>query len=384
VTDSATADGHAQNALATVSELDPDLALSSAESDDSGTPESPAYPAISALESELGYPVVVYRATAASMEQIDIGPMHRLLEQSGKQQQLGLILQSSGGDPDAAHILASTLHEYTDHLHIFVPTWAYSAATLLALSADTLWMGPSSELSPIDPQVALDPGLVIPSPRPMENVTGGRPVFMPAHIIRDFLELSGVTHSKGKSPVDTQRLRHLIEPLLNPWVLGWYERTDKVSRFYAKEALLTYLLKNESDADALADKIISTLLDEYASHEAGILRGPARRMGIPVSDIPDSAWKHFQALGEIYDSLPSGVTRLIETKDGFEARTREARECGGCKESTEVRPGFVFCPKCGTPFERQCLKCGGAMNPDWDYCARCGTSADAASADKDS
>ncbi|MHB1468467.1 MAG: zinc ribbon domain-containing protein [Solirubrobacteraceae bacterium] len=341
-----------------------------------GEEPSPAAPTLEALEQELGFRLIVYWAQPrASMAQSDAAPMHTLLEQMGHQEQLGLVLGSSGGDSDAAHVLSSALHEYTDHLHIYIPKGAYSAATLLALSANTLWMGPSSEMSPIDPQVAIDRRFLVPSPDSDERAGDEEPVYVAAHAIRDFLELSGVTPSTNRPPADTKRLRDLLEPLLNPWILGWYEHADKASRFYAKEALTKYLLAGNDDAVARADTIIATLLDEYASHEAGILRGPARSMGIPVQDAPVTVWSKLKNLAEIYGALPPIISVLIETTEGHEARTVAMRTCEHCGGETLGRSDFHFCPMCGAAFDPRCTHCGGVMIPQWRYCGRCGTAA---------
>ena len=339
---------------------------------------SPGAAIIRKLEAATGTRVVVYHGRG-SMSQVDTDPLYRLLDAIGHQPRLALVIRSPGGDPDAAHLLSGMLHQFTDHLDVFVsPEGAYSAATLLALSADTLWMGPSSELSPIDPQVAVDPRLLIPTVDPQSPVLRENTIYVPAHVIRDFLELSGVTPVPARGgrghAVDTSRLKMLLEPLLNPWILGWYERTDKVSRYYAKQSLEDYLLRGVDDAEGRANRIVATLMDDYASHEAGILRGPARKMGIPVSDCPEDAWTALEEMTDLYGRLPRNIVRLLETADGFEARTRATRTCGSCSNDSEASPDYDYCPSCGVAFERQCVRCKGALDSNWSFCARCGTS----------
>ena len=336
--------------------------------------ESPAAPIVRDLERAIGCPVVVYYGRG-TMHQVDADPLYRLLAAMGTPERLALVIHSPGGDPDAAHLLSEMLHQFTEHLDVFVPAdGAYSAATLLALSADSLWMGPSSELSPIDPQVAVDPRLLIPTLDPQSPILRDDIIHVPAHVIRDFLELSGVTPPRGGrvSNVDTDRLKQLLSPLLNPWILGWYERADKVSRYYAKLALETYLLRGEDDAQGQADRIVTTLMDDYASHEAGILRSPARKMGIPVKDCPSDAWDKLEELMGIYSLLPRNVVRLLETANGYELRTRARRTCAACGEASEANADFKFCPSCGNAFERHCGSCQGVVEADWAFCARCG------------
>jgi hypothetical protein len=335
---------------------------------------TPATPLITALEEALQMRVIVYFGVG-SMSPSDATPLHKLLEAMGAQTRAALVVQSPGGDPDAAHFLASILHEYILELHVHIPTYAASAATLLALNADKLWMGPVSELSPIDPQVPIDPRIVIPSLDPSATLPAdGDRLFIPAHVIRDFLELAGVTGTRSRrQQVDTERLRLLIEPPLNPWILGMYERFDKVSRVYAREALTTYLLKDDPDREQKTERIVETLCDYYASHDAYILRGPARRMGLPVRDCAPKAWEIMRSLVEIYDTLPAQVIRVIETLDGFETRTTARRTCPMCSEISEVRDGHIFCPACGQPFQAQCDKCSEPRQEGWKHCPRCGS-----------
>ncbi len=70
---------------------------------------------------------------------------------------LHLMLRSPGGDPEAAIRLIRMCHGASSKFQIVVPEQAKSAATIMALGADEIFMGPTSDLGPIDPQV-LVPG----------------------------------------------------------------------------------------------------------------------------------------------------------------------------------------------------------------------------------
>jgi Double zinc ribbon/Serine dehydrogenase proteinase len=342
--------------------------------------EYPAPRLIEELEEQLGCRVVVYFGSVSEMGHGDIRPLYDLLKAIGPQKRVAVVIQSRGGNPDAAHMLLTLAHDYAEHLDVYVPTYAASAATLFALGADTLWMGPSSELSPIDPQVPVDPRLLIPTADPDGSAyMPGKPVHIPAHIIRDFLELTGVMESPYPRPkVDASRLESVMRPL-NPWILGWYERADKVSRLYAKAALSGHLLRahepNEKKRGQLADNIITMLLDGYASHEAGILRGEVRAIGIPVSDVSEEIWTTLEKLTDEYDEilLTRNVGRILETTDGFNARAaRPTRTCVDCGQRNEVDEGFRFCTACGKVLYRECIRCDQELDDTWRHCPRCG------------
>lgn len=67
---------------------------------------------------------------------------------------LVVLLESSGGDINAAYNISQLLRRYgKERLEIVIPRWAKSAATLLACSGDVIKMTPVSELGPVDPQI---------------------------------------------------------------------------------------------------------------------------------------------------------------------------------------------------------------------------------------
>jgi hypothetical protein len=353
----------------------------------------PGAEVIQAVENAVGCRVIVYHSTSASLETWDLRPLHSLLEAMGKQNRAALIIQSPGGSADAAHALSSLLNDYIRELHIYVVSYAASAATILALAANKLWMGPGSELSPVDPQVPIDPRMLVPtaaSKQTEEATPAGEPIHIPAHVIRDFLELTGVMDAADgaypRQKIHPERLEGLFEPL-NPWILGWYERADKVSRLYTRDALVNHLLHvqrsdlSPAERGKLADEITHSLLDHYASHETGIQRTEARRIGIPVTDCPPHVWAKLQQQRDWYDEViqRQNVGRILETRDGVHVvPARPERECPHCQEVHEVQgfiKGFKYCPSCGSAFERQCKQCGRSLRPGWGFCPECGAAA---------
>lgn len=322
--------------------------------------------------------LVYFGAPSYQIERGDVGPLYRLLQEMGPQDKAAVVIQSSGGDADTAHRLVALLREYIHDLHVYVPSYAASAATLFCLGADSLWMGPISELSPIDPQVPVDIRLLIPTAdeTQLDVSPSDATVPMPAHVIRDFLELTGVieTDTPNRPRVDASRLDSLLKPL-NPWILGWYERATKVSRLYATEALKKGLLRNASDAPSVARTVVHRLLDEHASHNASIVRAEARDLGIPVQDCPSDIWEELDKLSQYYDEvLQGGIVRIIETLEGFHAiPLRRQRPCPSCSELFEEDASFHYCPHCGTQFGKSCVQCGRPHLEDgWRFCPRCG------------
>ena len=67
------------------------------------------------------------------------------------EEELDLFLHSPGGDGEAAEQICAYLRTQFKHVRAVVPTYAMSAATMMALSADEVLMGAHSQLGPDRP-----------------------------------------------------------------------------------------------------------------------------------------------------------------------------------------------------------------------------------------
>jgi hypothetical protein len=318
-----------------------------------------------------------YFSTGESMEEQDVDALFEGLGAIGKVDRLAFIIETPGGDPDAAHLMSRALHAHTKHLDVLVLSRAASAGTLFAIGADTLWMGASSLLGPIDPQVPVDRRLIIPSARPGDDWPGY--MHFPAHAVRDFLEFAGVvapeTREERRPVVDLDRLDKVMSFQLNPMLIGNYERADKVSKVYARQALSEHLLRGVTNDDLRArraERIIHALLDRYASHSAGILRNDARALDIPVEDTPPDVWDAMRALREFYLRAMQNqkLARIMETTTWADAgEDRDYILCNACKETVSIMP---YCSNCGTEIFRHCPECQYPARDDWKFCGMCG------------
>jgi membrane-bound ClpP family serine protease len=158
--------------------------------------------AIGDIENALGNePVVIYIADR-SIGPWDVLPMFTQLSNkfsnTGKVNNLNLILDSGGGFPDDAYKIADIIHEFCDTLTVIVPLKAKSAATLLSLAGKKILMGPISELGPCDPMIGVDESLLTPSGIPVRPIgdeeirTKKKTKQMNALALRDFLEAAGI------------------------------------------------------------------------------------------------------------------------------------------------------------------------------------------------
>ena len=284
--------------------------------------EQSAGAAIKEIEDLVGHRVFAY-VGRRSLGPWDIEPFYRVLSKIGRQDELSVIVESSGGYPDDAFKLATVLHEFGDRITFIVPSYANSAATLLCLSGNKILMGPVSELGPTNPMMNVDQRLITPtvlepagSPErrePTEPATSR----MAAHALRDFLIAAGVLTSEGD--YDPEKLSvYMTQGILNPFLLGDFERSVKIALQYAQNLLRTNMFDGD---DQQASRAAKALCEGYYDHSYPIGRKEAREdIGLKVEDMPDDLWDKASRLVSAYRRMMSDqkIARVIETSDAFE------------------------------------------------------------------
>jgi ClpP class serine protease len=105
--------------------------------------------------SFLGFPIARY---------IDIEDSERLLraiQLTDPQRPIDLVLHTPGGLVLAASQIAHALQRHKARVTVFVPHYAMSGGTLIALAADEIVMGENAVLGPVDPQLGSSPAASI-------------------------------------------------------------------------------------------------------------------------------------------------------------------------------------------------------------------------------
>jgi ClpP class serine protease len=77
----------------------------------------------------------------------------RVIEMTGEKTPISLVLHTPGGLVLAATQIAAALANHPGDVTVYVPHYAMSGGTLVALAADRIVMSPSAVLGPIDPQL---------------------------------------------------------------------------------------------------------------------------------------------------------------------------------------------------------------------------------------
>lgn len=188
-----------------------------------------------------------------------------------RERELDLILHSPGGSAEAAESLVEYLRQRFDHVRVFVPVAAMSAATMMALAADELIMGQHSQLGPIDPQ------FIIATPE------GARSAPAKA-ILNQFERAKRECSSPANLPAWMPILRTYAPGLLSQCVDSQQLATDMVAGW-----LRRYMLSEETDPEVKSRKIADWFADyeTFSSHGRRVGRDQVRQIGVKVLDLED-------------------------------------------------------------------------------------------------
>ena len=105
--------------------------------------------------SLLGFPIVRYIDIQDSEEVL------RAIRLTPPDLPIDVILHTPGGLVLAAEQIASALGDHPGRVTVFVPHYAMSGGTLIALAADEIVMDPHAVLGPVDPQLGQHPAVSV-------------------------------------------------------------------------------------------------------------------------------------------------------------------------------------------------------------------------------
>lgn len=235
------------------------------------------------IEKERGSSVIVY-ISRNLLNSNEVTNFYQLFAgNNSKFKKLDLILHSNGGIADDAFKMCRLSRQHADEFNVLVPYRAKSAATLLALGADELVMGPAGEIGPIDPMIFV-------------TLQDGSKHLVPAHSIKDGLDFF---EGRIKSEPKTALIYSQLLENLDLTVVGAYQRAIESSKQYAETLLTGGLLKGKPK-DKI-EKVAKELAEKYKSHGFVIDRDIARQeYELNVTDASDATWEN---MWQIYNMI---------------------------------------------------------------------------------
>jgi hypothetical protein len=96
-------------------------------------------------------------APLLSLTHEDVNGLMSVVHGMDRTRPLALMLHTPGGSPEAAESIVDYIRSLFQGFQTIVPTFAFSAGTMVALGSDRIIMGRQSQLGPIDPQFVMGP-----------------------------------------------------------------------------------------------------------------------------------------------------------------------------------------------------------------------------------
>ena len=181
---------------------------------------------------------------------------------------LDLLISSFGGDPMTAWRIMSLIRQRVRSVSVLIPQSAYSAATLLALGADSIVMHPNGHLGPVDMQVSIS------------SAFGGRRNFS-TEVIIAFLDFV----RESLKITDQEHIRALFDSVckeIGPLGIGFSVRSAKLSVDLGERLLALHMKDDDSRSKLRA--LVENMSRQFQSHSYPINRTEAIDIGLKISN----------------------------------------------------------------------------------------------------
>lgn len=221
----------------------------------------------------------------------NITPLEDTLFDANPDEDLHLMLDTLGGDGETALRLIRQTQSRCRKLTVIVPDQAKSAGTLLALGAHHVYMGPTSDLGPIDPQLRL----------PDNSIVAARAIIDAVEEAERRIQENPATYPLHASLLES------VTALIVQQARDELDRTDDLLR----AALACPSTRSNADIENLFGRLHEPLV-KTKSHGAVISAKEAQDFGIPVEEA-DSASPRWQAVWRLWTKYVAlNATRVYE------------------------------------------------------------------------
>ena len=242
------------------------------------------------IQSKLGGKVISYWNNArGAVCHNDVVALWELLDNVGSHDTIYLFIKSDGGNGQASLRMMNLLRKYAKRVVAMLPLEAASAATMLALGADEIHMGPMAFLTAVDTSLVHD---LSPIDRDNDRVS----------VSLDELNRAVRLWKQETTGQDRNPYEALFQHV-HPLVIGAVDRAESLSIMICKE-MLSYHIGSEERAQQIAE----TLNSKYPSHSYPILLDEARKIGLNATELNPEVNTLLLELNELYSEMGQKAT----------------------------------------------------------------------------
>lgn len=255
------------------------------------------------VEEILGFKLLTYWTSYnGSVCNNDVLALYDIFKRTeSSDDKVGIFTKSQGGDVEAALRIVNLIREHYKHVIALVPLECESAATMIALGADEIHMGPLAYLTAIDSSLTHS---LSPLDRDNRRVSVSQDEL--ARIVNVWDKNSKEHH--GNPYVE-------IFKYIHPLVVGAIDKSSSLSTKICKE-ILSYHIENEEDAE----RISKHLNYSYPSHSYPITAKEASKIGLTVEKLTSPVNEHLLKLNQIYSEM---AQRAVTDFDEFNHHDNE-------------------------------------------------------------
>lgn len=233
----------------------------------------------SEIEALRGRPLIVYVSQAigaplgapVSIDVSDIDGFTDLINSIPlDNKSVDVLIHSPGGSPDATERIVSILKNRFDEVHYLVPHSAYSAATMMALSGNSITLHPSATLGPIDPQL----------PDPQYGYVPARSIKRGFEKVRDTIKQEGPEALPAYIPLIEKYSLHLLELC---------DDSENLSKKLVSDWLDDCMFKGIEDSSEKINGIVDffSAYDTHLTHSRPLVFNKIKDFGLNIEQAED-------------------------------------------------------------------------------------------------
>lgn len=266
---------------------------------------------ITQIEAALGGPLITYwNSSNGSICGNDVIGLYGVLKKIGQTDNLWIFIKSGGGSGESSLRMMHMLRQFAKNLTALVPLECESAATMLALGANKILMGPLAQLSAVDTSLTHD---LSPIDRDNDRVKVSQDELH--RVVRLWREQAG---EEAGNPYEA------LYKYVHPLVIGAVDRASALSTRLCID-ILSYHLSDRKRAE----EISNILNSEYPSHSYPITIREAQRIGLNVESLDDRLNRLLLELNEIYSEMGQQASTDFDERNSHDASILNILESNG-------------------------------------------------------
>jgi hypothetical protein len=249
------------------------------------------------IQRKVGGTFLTYwTSTSGSVCDNDVMALHEILTTLQPKERVTLFVKSDGGSGMASLRMVHLLRTYASKVTVLAPLNCASAATMLALGADTIGMGSLSYLTAVDTSLEHDLS-------PLDHTNNL--VAVSNDEVERVIRLWKGTGNRKENVNPYQELYKYLHPL----VIGALDRASSLSLQLCRE-ILGYHMRDKKKIERISQRLNSS----YPAHHYPITAREARQAGLNVVDIDSETDQLLQDLNLLYSEMGQrAITDYDET-----------------------------------------------------------------------